>query len=296
VNTENQSTKDTIFLLVKGFVMGSADVVPGVSGGTMALILGIYERLINSIRCINSRTIGLLLRFKLRLFLEEVPWRFLVSVGAGILLAVFTLAGPIEYLLENYEIYVWSFFFGLILASIFVVKKRIRRFPIPILISIFIGVVIGYTVAGLVPAQTPNTLPFIFVSGVIAICAMILPGISGSFLLVVLGKYEQILHAVNQREFTTLIVFALGAGIGLLLFAKLLSYLLKNYHDTTMAILIGLMIGSLRKIWPWRTEQGLFFPTELSKETLYTVGLLVVGIGVVTAIESFTKIRKKISN
>ena len=275
-----KSLSKVFSLVVKGFVMGSADVVPGVSGGTMALVLGIYERLINSIRCVNKRTISLIFKFRIKEFFQEVPWRFLGAIGAGILLAIFTLARPIEWLLEHKQAYVWAFFFGLVVASIFFVRRKVRKFTALNISTLIAGGIIAYLIAGLLPTTTPEGMLYYFISGVIAICAMILPGISGSYLLLIMGKYEQILHAVNDREFSTLLVFTLGALVGIVIFAKFLSWLLQHYHDFTMAALIGLMIGSLRRIWPWQMHV---------ESNVHILGLILLGILSVLLIEKIGK-------
>lgn len=273
---------------LKGFVMGSADVVPGVSGGTMALILGIYEDLINSIRCINKKTLLLAFRFRYKEFFTEIPWQFLLSVGSGILLAVFTLARPLEYLLEHNPSLVWAFFFGLVAASIAFVQKRVGNKSYQTKAMALLGFIIAFLVAGLVPGQTPNTPVFIFLSGVIAICAMILPGISGSFLLVIMGKYEQILSAVNDKDFVTLVIFMFGAFIGIILFAKFISWLLHHYHDLTMAFLVGLMAGSLRKIWPWKVGESNVFPSEFNIEFFTLLLLVILGFSLVFVLEKIS--------
>lgn len=239
-------------LIAKGFCMGAADIVPGVSGGTMAFILGIYEELIDSIADFGTRN-----------FFRRLP--FLVPVGAGILLAIALLSIPLEYVLASYPAYVWSFFFGLVLASVFVVSKRIRTWSIPLILTLVLGVIIAYRIVGLVPVATPETPLFLIFSGAIAICAMILPGVSGAFLLVLLGKYEFILSAVNERDFMTIFYVGIGALIGIVLFARVLKWLFDHYHDLTVTLLIGLMIGSLRKIWPmqYSTSEDTLFPLIL---------------------------------
>ena len=233
--------------------MGAADVVPGVSGGTMAFILGIYEELIESIKTIASPdTIKLLTGFKIKEMYDNLPWRFLLAVAVGILFAIFSLARFLEWMLENHPALLWSFFFGLVVASIITVSKKVKQWGAGAVGGVIIGAIVAYLIVGLVPVETPNAAWFLFLSGAIAICAMILPGISGSFILVLMGKYEYILSAVNSQDFVTLILVALGAGVGLVTFAQILSWLFKRYHDLTVAILIGFMVGSLRKIWPWK--------------------------------------------
>ena len=235
--------------------MGCADVVPGVSGGTMALILGIYERLISAIRMVGRPIFWReLLHGHLRSAARTVDLAFLLSVLAGILLAVFSLARALEWALENQPVLVWSFFFGLILASIAVVARRISPWSAALVLVAAAGAAGTWFLVGAVPVQTPDTWWFVFLSGAIAICAMILPGISGAFILVLLGKYEYMLAAVNDRDIAVLAVFVTGALIGVVTFAQLLGWLLRRYHDMTVALLIGFMAGSLRKIWPWKEE------------------------------------------
>lgn len=249
----SRNLKDYLGLTARGFAMGAADVVPGVSGGTMAFILGIYEELINSIRAlVKPAALKLLLRFKLKEALDLLPWKFLLAVGAGILLAIFSLAQFLEWMLKNHPALIWSFFFGLVLASISTVSKRVKRWQAITLAAAVIGAIAAYFVVGLVPVETTNAPWFLFLSGAIAICAMILPGISGSFILVLLGKYQYVLSAVNNRDFITLFLVAAGAAVGIVSFAQILGWLFKRYHDITVAVLIGLMLGSLRKIWPWK--------------------------------------------
>lgn len=265
-------------LAAKGFCMGAADVVPGVSGGTMAFILGIYEELIDAIRSIDLNVIKLILTFRIKEALDKVPWRFLLSVGAGILTAIFTLAKLISYLLHNHPVFIWSFFFGLVLASIISVKKRIDRWTPLLVVAAAAGAAGAYFLVGLVPMETPSALWFIFLSGAVAICAMILPGISGSFILVLLGKYHHILEAVNNRDFFTLIVFSLGAACGLFFFSRFLSWLLNRHHNITIAVLCGLMLGSLRKVWPWKAGGINIMPHDFSLEVIYAAALAFLGI------------------
>lgn len=236
-----------------GFAMGCADVVPGVSGGTMAFILGIYEELIDSIRSFTDvRILKLVITFQVKELMRIFPWRFLVSLGLGMVIAILSLAKALEWTLENHPVLLWSFFFGLVLASVFTLAKRVENWKISTTIGTLLGSIAGYTIVGMVPLETPNTGLFLFFCGCIAICAMILPGISGSFILVLLGKYEYVLSAVNNRDFLVLFIFASGCGVGILSFAHVLSWLLKRYHEMTIAVLIGLLFGSLRKIWPWK--------------------------------------------
>ena len=245
--------KDYVGLTARGLAMGASDVVPGVSGGTMAFILGIYEELVTSIKdLLSPRVVRLLLRFRFKEALQLIRWKFLTAVLVGILLAIFLLAPGLEWMLVHQPVLLWSFFFGLVAASIFTVVKRVSRWEARTVGGAAAGALAAYSIVGLVPAETPDTLRFFFLSGFIAICAMILPGISGSFILVLLGKYQDVLSAVNTRNFLTLSIFGLGCVVGIVSFAQLLSWLFRRYHDGTVAVLIGLMGGSLRKIWPWK--------------------------------------------
>jgi putative membrane protein len=241
-----------VVLTLKGFCMGAADVVPGVSGGTMAFILGIYEELIRSIRSFDINFLRLLLTLKVRDALEYASWQFLVSLGAGILMAIFTLARLLSWLLENRPVQIWSFFFGLVAASAFAVSRRFDRWTPSIVAWIALGAGFAYFVVGMVPTSTPDAPWFLFLSGAIAICAMILPGISGAFILVLLGKYHYVLEAVNNKDLFTLFLVAAGAGLGLMTFARFLNWLFARHHDLAIAVLTGLMLGSLRKVWPWK--------------------------------------------
>ncbi len=232
--------------------MGAADVVPGVSGGTMALILGIYEELIKAIHSFNFNFLRLITLLKIREALSSVSWPFLLAVGIGILLAIFSLARALSWLLDNYPVIIWSFFFGLILSSVFTVGRVVKKWRIPTVIAIGLGTIAAYFLFGLIPVATPEAPWFIFLSGFFAICAMILPGISGAYILVLLGKYHYILDAVNNRDILTLLILTAGALVGILSSVRVIGWLLKRYHDLTMAILIGLMLGSLRRMWPWK--------------------------------------------
>jgi putative membrane protein len=242
-------------VFLRGLAMGAADIVPGVSGGTMAFIFGIYEELIDSIKTIGQREfIDAALHLRLREAFSLINWTFLVPLGLGVLAAVFTLAGALEYFLTHQPVYIWSFFFGLIIASVIVIAGRIQRWNWAVAAAVLLGAAGTYWLVSLVPAQTPDTWWFYLITGAVASCAMILPGISGAYILVMLGKYQTVLGAVNQRDFLTLALIAGGAAIGLVTFAQILSWLFKRYHDYTVALLMGLLLGSLRKVWPWKVD------------------------------------------
>ena len=289
--------------------MGAADVVPGVSGGTMAFILGIYQELIEAIRSINARFIRTLLSFRGKEAMALVPWRFLVSLVLGILFAVFSLARLLAWLLENKPVFIWSFFFGLILASILTIGRNLEQRNLSAVIWAFLGTMGAYFLVGMVPVNTPEAPWFLFLSGAVAICAMILPGISGSFILVLLGKYHFVLAAVNERNLFVLAVVLAGAVIGITSFSRLLSWLLEKHHDVTIALLLGLMLGSLRKVWPWKNTleatldrhgntipliQINVLPSQWNIEVGIALSLAVMGFMVVLALE-FWAARPKVS-
>lgn len=245
----------------RGVAMGACDVVPGVSGGTMAFILGIYEELIDSLRTLGRPAfLRPLLRFRLKEAARAINLPFLVALLSGVLLAIATLAALMTWLLATWPVYTWSFFFGLILASVVVILPRVPRWTLLLILALLATAVGAYFLVGLVPAQTPEADWFIFLSGALAICAMILPGISGSFILLILGKYQYIIGKVSAlisgeataSDIATLGIFTAGCIIGLVTFAQLLGWLFRRYHDLTVALLTGLMVGSLRKVWPWK--------------------------------------------
>jgi putative membrane protein len=242
-------------IFLRGIAMGAADIVPGVSGGTMAFIFGIYEELINSIKTIGQRQfIDAVLHLRVREAFAMINWTFLVPLALGILAAIFSLAGALEYFLTHQPVYLWSFFFGLIIASVIVIAGRIQKWNWGIAGAVILGAVGAYWLVSLVPHQTPDTWWFYILTGALASTAMILPGISGAYILVMLGKYQTVLSAVNQRDFLTLALIAAGAAIGLITFAQVLSFFFKRYHDYTVAVLMGLLLGSLRKVWPWKVD------------------------------------------
>lgn len=289
--------KDYALLMLKGMGMGAADVVPGVSGGTIAFIVGIYDELINTIKSINLQSLKLLFTFKFKEFWKAVNGNFLFSLFAGIAISVFSLAKLITYLLVAHPILVWAFFFGLVLASTWFVAKDIEGWNWKTVLSFIIGAVIAYYITVVTPAETPTNLLFIFLCGAIAICAMILPGISGSFILVLLGKYHYIMDAVKGLDLLILCVFGVGAFIGITSFSRVLSYALKHFRNVTMAVLAGFMLGSLNKVWPWKTtEIEIINGTEFTIEhnslpTQYLVEgvvLMIVGFMLVYVLEKIS--------
>lgn len=248
-----RTTKDYIFIGLKGMAMGAADVVPGVSGGTIAFISGIYEELLTSISNIN---LGLLKTFQKEGFKsawKQLNGNFLLSLFVGIAISILSLAKIISWLLENEPILLWSFFFGLVLASIIYIAKQITKWNAVSIALLILGAVLAYWITTLNPLVSENSSPFfMFFAGALAICAMILPGISGSFIMVLLGAYKPILNAINNKELTTVALVAAGAIAGLLTFSRVLKYLFNNFKNYTLAVLTGFIVGSLNKIWPWK--------------------------------------------
>lgn len=276
--------KDYGMLMLKGIAMGAADVVPGVSGGTVAFIVGIYEELINSIKSINPTNLKLLYSLRIAEFWKAINANFLLALVSGIAISIFSLAKLITYLLENEPVLVWAFFFGLVLSSTYFVAKTITQWDWKTYLFFVIGTVGAYFITVATPTETPNNLFFIFLCGAIAICAMILPGISGSFILVLLGKYFYIMSAVKSLDIVVMLVFICGAFIGITSFSNVLSFLLRRFHNTTIATLAGFMLGSLNKVWPWKETVETYVDSHghikpLVEENILPNTLLWEGIG-----------------
>jgi putative membrane protein len=300
---------DYLGLYARGFAMGASDIVPGVSGGTMALILGIYEELLDSIRAVlNREALGHALRLRLKKALDLIPWPFLLSVALGIFSAVLTMSYILEWILERYPSLLWGFFFGLVVASIFTVSQRIEKRGIGPIVGLIVGAVGTFTLVGAVPVQTPNTWWFLFLSGALAISAMVLPGISGAFILVLLGKYQTLLSAVTNLDLAPLFLVVAGAGVGIVSFAQVLGWLFKRFHDVTVAVLVGMLVGSLRKLWPWKeTIQTIIdrhgkevpiaerniLPSALTWEIGATILLAVLGFVLIWQLTAWADRRKK---
>lgn len=287
-------------LVLRGICMGTADVIPGVSGGTIALITGIYDELVNSIAAVNGAAVRSLLTGRIAEGMARLNAGFLVPLLGGIGLAIVSLVKLITYLLVTHPQPVWGFFTGLILSSALFVSRQVEKWDAAVGLSLVLGAVFGYVITSLVPMQTGTESYKFFFAGTIAIIAMILPGLSGSFLLVILGKYQQVFTAVDERELGVLLTFGAGCAVGLLAFSRLLKVLLARYHSSTMAFLVGLMLGSLRKVWPFRQvlEEGVvgsgkrvvlrdecIWPGELTAEVWLSLGLIVVGMMLVVVLE-----------
>ncbi len=245
--------RDYFVIGFKGMAMGAADVVPGVSGGTIAFISGIYEELLSTFSNVNLSLLKTLKASGIKAAWKQLNGSFLTALFLGVFVSIVSLAKVIKHLLESQPILLWSFFFGLVLASIIYIAKQITDWNFEALLILIIGAMIAYFITTLNPLVSGNSSSlFVFLAGAIAICAMILPGISGSFILVLLGAYKPVLEAVNNRDFKTILVFMAGAVVGLLTFSRLLKWLFKNHKNLTLAVLTGFIIGSLNKIWPWK--------------------------------------------
>ncbi|WP_136467233.1 DUF368 domain-containing protein [Flagellimonas onchidii] len=243
---------DYVLITLKGIAMGAADAVPGVSGGTIALVSGIYEELVGTISNINIDLFKLLLKGKIKEFWQNANGNFVLALGIGILVSYVSFMKLAKYLLEHHPILIWSFFLGLIIASIWYMAKQIQKWTPTLVLFLIIGIGIGYFLTTLPTAEANDNLAYFFFCAAIAICAMILPGISGTFILILLGAYSTLSTAVAEFDIKKLLVFVSGAVIGLLSFSKVLKWLLNKYHFQTFAVLTGLIIGSINQVWPWK--------------------------------------------
>ena len=288
--------------------MGAADVVPGVSGGTIAFISGIYEELLDAINSININTLKILKNKGFKAAYRSINGNFLFALLLGIGISILSLAKLIKWLLVNEPILLWSFFFGLVLASVFYVGKQIRNWNTLKILMLIIGTTLGYYIT-ILPAMATHETPawFLFISGALAICAMILPGISGSFILLLLGAYKPVIEALDQRDIKTLLIVGIGAIVGLLTFSRLLKWLFDKHKYVTLAVLTGFIAGSLNKIWPWKQvieseiihgklkvlqeESVLPFNYEGDPNLLWAVIFAIIGFGVILLLEKFSNVR-----
>ncbi|MDT0552427.1 DUF368 domain-containing protein [Urechidicola vernalis] len=250
---QNRSFKQYLIISLKGIAMGAADVVPGVSGGTIAFISGIYEELLSSISSIKISLIGKLKTEGIKSVWNHVNGNFLLALLVGIGISVVSLAKVLSWLLDNEPVLLWSFFFGLVLASVLFIGKSISKWNVRTIVVFLLGTILAYYISTLQPLiSDSSSLLYLFIAGSLAICAMILPGISGAFILVLLGAYKTVLEAVHNRDFKIIITVGLGAVVGLLSFSKILKWMFIKFKDLTLAVLTGFVLGSLNKIWPWK--------------------------------------------
>lgn len=287
---------------LKGIGIGSANVIPGVSGGTIALITGIFERLINALESFNLTAIKLFFKGDIKGFFKHTDFGFLVSVGCGVLVAVISIARLFEFLFREYPIYLWSFFFGMILVSIYYVGITIKQINIKTIIAFLVGTAIALFIAFGTPAKENSNLIYLIICGAVATCSMILPGLSGSFVLVLMGNYQLIMiDAVNNLDLKILLPVLFGGIVGLLAFSHLLSWIFKNYRDITIAVLTGFILGSMPIIWPWKndiityygseskvTGYDYYFP-EINIEFAIALVIILIGAGVIILTEKMAK-------
>lgn len=301
--------KELLSWFFKGFGIGAANVIPGVSGGTIALITGIFERLINALKSFNLKALKLLFKFKIKELIEHSDLKFLATVLFGVLVSILTFAKLLEYLFYIYPIYVWAYFFGLIFSSVYFVGRTVEKFSLSVILSFIIGTAIAIWISFMNPAIENAAFYYLIICGVVAIVSMILPGLSGSFILILMGNYTLVLHSVNVLDFKVLLPVAIGVIIGLPAFSNILSWVYKKYKDITIASLTGFIFGSLMILWPWKNEiyltdaNGLeilnnkgeriisgyekYVPNSINQEVLLVIILFLLGVLSVWAIEHF---------
>lgn len=310
-----------IAIFLKGIAMGAANVIPGVSGGTIAFVTGIYEEFIDSLKAFDVRALKLACRFQVKELFSHLNLKFLIPLFVGIAVSLVTLGKALDWLFTNHPVYVWSFFFGLILASVYFVSKSIRQRSLPVVLAFLAGTAVALLLALLKPAAENPAFYYISLCGVVAVCSMILPGLSGSFVLILMGNYQLIMlqavpdiaQATVNLDFQTIsdklqiiLPFAIGGIIGFVVLARVISYLLRNFHDSTLSTLTGFILGSLVIIWPWKNEvylsnengdlllkegekivQGYswFAPDFGNTQTLIAIILMVAGVASVALLE-----------
>lgn len=310
----NQLIKESLAHLLKGMGMGAANVIPGVSGGTVALITGVFERIINAIKSFDGVAISLFFKGRFKDLFAHIDLYFLLALGSGMLISIISLARIFEFLFSAYPVFIWSFFFGLIVASVYYVGKTIGKWNLSVIIVFTIGAAIAIWVSFMNPATENDSFLYLVLCGIIAVCSMILPGLSGSFVLILLGNYELVMiDAINNGNISVLAPVVLGGIIGVLALSHFLSWVYKKFKDQTIAILTGFILGSLSILWPWKNEihrvdslgnfilkdgekivQGydLYIPQSLSNEVLVAILLAVAGFVVIALMERFANIQK----
>lgn len=300
--------KKYISLFLKGLGMGAANVVPGVSGGTIALITGIFEKLIHSIKSFDLKALKLLFAGKFKELAQHINLDFLIAVFLGVGISILTFAKLFGYLFDHYPVYIWSFFFGLILASVYYVGKTIDRWNWAVVAMLVLGTILAVSISVLKPASENSSFIYLLICGVVAACSMILPGLSGSFVLILMGNYRLVMiDAVNDLNLIILLPIVVGAGVGLIAFSYFLSWIFKNYKNQTIAILTGFILGSMGMIWPWKTANYAMtstgelllkkgekivesyswnLPESLNAEVFIAIALCVLGYLLIAAMEN----------
>lgn len=299
--------KEYVIYVLKGIGVGVANIIPGVSGGTIALITGIFERLIHAIKSFNVKAAKLLLRGKWAEFAALTDFYFLLALFAGVFLAIIVLARLFDLLFMEYPVYIWSYFFGLVLASVYFVGRTIESWKAAVILSFIIGTVIAFVVSLINPLAENDSFFYLILCGVVAVCSMILPGLSGSFVLILMGNYQLVaIEAINNRDFMILLPVLIGAVGGLIAFSHLLSWVFKRYKNQTIALLTGFILGSLNVLWPWKNAVYLLdavgepvikkgkmlvasyesiIPSSFNSEILYAILLIFAGIISITLVE-----------
>jgi len=300
--------KNYLVLFLKGIGIGAANVIPGVSGGTIALITGIFEKLIDSLKSFDITAFRLLIKGEFRKFSKHVNLDFLLMVFVGIFVSILTFAKLFEFLFLDYPVYVWSYFFGLILASVYFVGKTIHKYTLPTIVTFLVGTSLALIITFLSPGSKNDHFLYLFLCGIVAVCSMILPGLSGSFILILMGNYELVfIEAVNNMDMTILLPVVMGAIFGLIAFSHVLSWILRNYKDQTISLLTGFILGSLFTLWPWkRTVYQLdsmgeivtktdgtqviqayerVIPQSFNTEVILALMLMLVGVLTITLLE-----------
>ncbi|MFO8011192.1 MAG: DUF368 domain-containing protein [Dehalococcoidia bacterium] len=299
--------KEYFLLILKGMGVGAANVIPGVSGGTVALITGIFERLINSIKSFDFTAARLLLSGRFRDFATHTNLLFLTTVFIGVAIAIVALARILEPLFDDHPIYIWSFFFGLILASVYFVGKTVNRWSLRVIISFVAGAACALAVSLISNMAGGNdAVWYVFICGIVAICSMILPGLSGSYVLLLMGNYELVvIDAVNEFDLGVLIPLIAGAIVGLVSFSRLLSWVFRTFRNMTIALLTGFIFGSLAMLWPWKEEvtrvlkdgtetvvrYDRYFPDSFTGEVVAAIGLMIAGIVVIWGFEKLAQVK-----
>ena len=277
---------DKLLIAAKGVAMGAADVVPGVSGGTIALMTGIYPRLINAIASFDIECIKLFFSGRFKEFWKHIDGSFLLPLLLGILTAFALLAHTIKFAIANHPIPTWSFFFGLIIASSILIIQHIKHKKAAHFLWLIPGIAFGYWIGSMTSIPFPDNNSAVFVAGGIAICAMILPGISGSFILLLIGMYETLINAVANRNFAILAIFATGAVIGLLIFSRVIKLVLARFYEASVFFLSGLMLGSLVKVWPWKTETTNILPNlHPQPQTTLAISMMILAFVIVFGVD-----------
>lgn len=304
-----------LILVLKGIAMGAANVIPGVSGGTMALITGIFERLINAIKSFNLKAIKLLFGFKLKEFAKHIDLYFLIAVFGGIAVAIITLAKLFDYLFTNYPVYIWAYFFGLVLASVYFVGKTVTKWSTSVIITFIIGTAAAIAISVMNPATENTGTIYLALCGVVAMCSMILPGLSGSFVLILMGNYQLVMiDAVNNMDLQILMPVGIGAVVGLIAFSHILSWVFKRYRNQTISLLTGFILGSVSILWPWQKVVHLkdaagewilkkgepiimkyerIMPESFSSEVIFAILIALAGILSIWAIEKAAAVKSE---